>query len=189
MWGTSLPVPAQSQMLAAYRGLGFGGGGEVWCSATSTSMLLGYWAQVLNRPDLRQPIPAVAAGVYDYAYEGTGNWPFNVAYAANFGLAGYVSAFPDLHAIEPWIKARVPLAISIAFQPGQLDGAPIASTAGHLVVVRGFTAAGDVVVNDPAAPADGLTTTYNRAQLQRAWQTGSGGIAYVIYPPGWRVPS
>src|SRR5229473_2939857 len=32
VWGTNLPVPQRSQMLKKYKGLGYGVGGEVWCS-------------------------------------------------------------------------------------------------------------------------------------------------------------
>ncbi len=189
VWGTNLPVPARSQMLPAYQGLGFGGGGEVWCSATSTSMLMAYWGNALGQSNLQQSVPAVAAGVYDYNYQGTGNWPFNIAYAANFGLQGSVMHFSNFASVEPWIAAKVPLAISVAFGPGELAGSPISSSPGHLIVVRGFTSTGDVIVNDPAVQADGMALTYQRAQLERAWQQGSTGIAYVVYPSHWHTPT
>jgi hypothetical protein len=61
---------------------------------------------------------------------------------------------------------------------------------GHLVVVRGFTKAGDVVVNDPAARTRaGVRRTYDRGQFEDAWlqrypsngrMRGSGGVGYVI---------
>lgn len=189
-WGTDLAVPRRSQMLPAYRGMGFGGGGEVWCSPTSTSMVLAYWAHVLGRPELDRPVPRVAAGVYDYAYDGTGNWPFNAAYAADAGLVGYATRMGSLAEIEPWIRAGVPLVISVAFGRGELPGAPVAWSAGHLLVVRGFTARGDVIANDPAAPSDArVRIVYPRAALERAWLGGSRGTVYVIYPPGWPVPA
>ena len=49
--------------------------------------------------------------------------------------------------------AGIPLVASVSFGAGQLDGAPISSSNGHLLVIVGFEADGDVVVNDPAAPA------------------------------------
>ncbi|HLG71642.1 MAG TPA: C39 family peptidase, partial [Chloroflexota bacterium] len=76
--GVELTVPKRSQMHPEYQGLGFGGGGEAWCSPTSTSMLMAYWANILNLPQLNLPVPQVAAGTYDQAYNGAGNWPFNM---------------------------------------------------------------------------------------------------------------
>jgi hypothetical protein len=184
-----LPVPQRSQMLPLYRGQRFGGGGEAWCSPTSTSMVLAYWGQVLGRRDLSVSVAAAAAGTYDATYDGTGNWPFNTAYAARLGLTAFVTRFDSLARLDPWIKARVPVVISIAFGPGGLPGAPIPSSDGHLLVVRGFTRSGDVVTNDPAAPSDAAARiVYRRADLERVWQTGSHGTAYLIYPPGWPVP-
>ena len=55
---------------------------------------------------------------------------------------------------------------------------------GHLMVVFGFTPAGDVVVNDPAshlvADDNQVRVTYRRNQHEKAWLGGSGGTAYVI---------
>ncbi|HEX6507034.1 MAG TPA: peptidase C39 family protein [Chloroflexota bacterium] len=189
VWGIDLPVPRRSQMLPRYRGLRFGGGGEAWCSPTSTSMVMAYWAAMLHRPELLQPVPAVAAGVYDATYDSTGNWPFNTAYAASFGLTAFVTRMSSMRTLEEWIGRRVPIVISVAFKPGELPGEPLGSSDGHLMVVRGFTRSGDAIVNDPAAADDGgVRMIFSRAALERVWQQGSHGTAYVIYPAGWPTP-
>jgi len=189
-WVGELAVPARSQMLADYKGLGYGGGGEAWCSPTSTSMLLAYWARRLRRSDLDVSVPAAAHGVYDWTYDGGGNWPFNVAYATSFtGMDGYVARFSSLATLEPWLAAGVPLALSVSFGPGELPGAPLSSTPGHLLVLRGFTTTGDPIVNDPAAPDDAtVRLVYPRAAFEHAWLTGSGGATYVIFPRAWKAP-
>jgi hypothetical protein len=190
IWGTNLPVPQRSQMLPQYTGLGFGGGGEVWCSPTSTSMVLAYWSNVLGQSSLNQTVPDAARDTYDYAYDGTGNWPNNTAYAANFGLTGFVTRMYSVSQVEQWIKAGVPIVISVAFNNGQLPGEPVKKSGGHLLVVRGFTASGDVITNDPAASTDaGVQIVYSRSNLETVWQNGSNGTAYVIYPAGWATPT
>ena len=190
VWGTNLAVPQRSQMLSQYQGLGYGGGGEVWCSPTSTSMVMAYWSAKLGDPSLNQSVPDAAKGTYDYAYDGTGNWPFNTAYAANYGLTAYVTRMQSMSQIEQWVKAGVPIVISIAFSNGILPGEPVKSSPGHLVVVRAFTANGDVITNDPAASTDaGVQIVYKRSDLEYAWQYGSNGTAYVMYPTGWSTPT
>ena len=75
------------------------------------------------------------------------------------------------------------IAISIAFGAGELSGGPLTSSNGHLLVVVGFTADGDVVVNDPAADSPaGVRRTYDRAQLERVWLNASTGTSYVLRP-------
>lgn len=190
VWGTDLPVPQRSQMLPQYQGLGFGGGGEVWCSPTSTSMVMAYWSNVLGQTSLNQTVPLAAEGTYDYAYGGTGNWPYNTAYAASYGLTGFVTRMSSMSQVEQWIKVGVPIVISVAFNNGQLPGEPVKNSPGHLLVVRGFTATGDVITNDPAASTDaGVRIVYQRADLENVWQFGSNGTAYVMYPQGWPVPT
>jgi hypothetical protein len=86
-----------------------------------------------------------------------------------------------LREVEDYISAGVPVVISIAFARGQLTGAPLSSSNGHLLVVVGFEADGDVVVNDSSAPANSsVRRVYDRAQLERIWIAASGGTAYVI---------
>jgi hypothetical protein len=162
-------------------------GGNVWCSPTSTSMVLGYWG---IEPGPCEPrVRDTVAGVYDWIYDGHGNWPFNTAYAASRGLEAYVERFTSLDALEPWIKAGVPVVMSIAWNKNDLDGAPVASSSGHLIVLVGFDDAGNPVVNDPAAATnEDVRITYNRQQLETVWLSNSGGTVYLIYPVGLNTP-
>ena len=184
-WGTTLDVPERSQMV-------YPNGGPVWCSPTSTSMVMAYWSEKLSEPALNRPVPEVAAAVYDVVYRGNGNWPFNTAYAGQHGLVGYVSRMSSLGQVERWIEAGVPVVASLAWAPGELRNAAVPSTDGHLLVIVGFTPDGDVVVNDPAAdPRLGLSVrrVYPRATMERLWLTHSGGTVYLIYPESLTPPS
>ncbi|WP_232678220.1 C39 family peptidase [Nocardioides sp. R-C-SC26] len=187
--GTVLDVPRYSQMIHRGHYPAWDGGGEAWCSPTSTSMVLGYYDRL---PAAREYawVPAghvdpwvdfAARSTYDVAYQGAGNWPFNVAYAAPRIGHGYVTRLRSLREAEPFLLAGVPLVASLAFARGQLTGAPISSTAGHVLVIVGLTATGDVVVNDPASTSRaGVRRTYDRAEFERAWLEGSGGTVYVL---------
>jgi deazaflavin-dependent oxidoreductase (nitroreductase family) len=179
-WNRLLNVPACSQMVYA-------DGGEVWCSPTSTAMVLKYWAT--DAGPCEPAVRAAVAGVYDWVYDGHGNWPFNVAYAATQGLEGYVARCTTLRQVEDWIAAGVPVIASVAWGEGELTGAPIPSSNGHLVTIVGVDAQGNPIVNDPAAAADsGVQRTYIRSEFETVWLKSSGGIVYVIYPANAAVP-
>jgi hypothetical protein len=170
VWGIDLAVPQQAQGLYP--------GGGVWCSPTSTSMVLGYWG-------FRVPVPETAANVHDWMYDGTGNWPFNTAFAAARGgpsLEAFVTRLYQVEQLERLIAAGLPVVASVSFDRHEITNAPIASTNGHLIVVRGFDVRGDVIVNDPAAPWDDLVhLTYARQSFDRAWSR-SGRMIYLIHP-------
>jgi hypothetical protein len=198
-----LGVPQYSQEIHHGEYPQFDNGGEAWCSPTSTSMVIGYWAQKFPSagyaPSAAEtswvgfPDPWVdyaARYVYDYHYNGAGNWPFNTAYAAGRGLVGDVTQLHDLSEAEPFIEAGIPLVASVAWSSNKLDTA-IKSTNGHLLVIEGFTGDGSkVIVNDPASPTDAdVKHYYDREQFERAWIPASGGIVYVIRPAGWNTPS
>lgn len=181
MWNTLLSVPECSQMV-------YPDGGEVWCSPTSTSMVLGYWQNDTGPCEPR--VRAAVNGVYDWIYDGHGNWPFNTAYAASQGMEGYVARYADLSRLEPWVKAGVPVVMSIAWGKGELTNAAIPSSNGHLVVLVGFDAQGNAIVNDPAASSDAdVQRVYLRNELESVWLTNSGGTVYLIFPPGHAIPS
>ncbi len=181
-----LAVPELSQMV-------YPNGGRVWCSPTSLTMLLGYWHAQTADPKLvsltmPEAVPEIVApAVYDAVYGGTGNWPFNTAFAASLGLEGYVLQLRGLDDIQQLLTMRVPSVISIGWKPGELEGAPVGHSNGHLVVVVGLTEQGDVIVNDPAADprkGDTVRRMYPREQLLKAWMH-SNRTAYLVYPPGW----
>lgn len=186
-WGKSLNVPARSQMI-------YPNGGEVWCSPTSLSMVMAYWANKTGNGKLNQPVPTVAHGVYDQAYRGNGNWPFNTAYASAYGLEATVSRFASIRQAERWTDYGIPLVVSIAWDnrhsSSRLSGVPIPVSNGHLLVIRGFTNSGDVRVNDPAASSNSqVPRVYDRSQFFRAWmKNGSGGVVYLVYPPNKTIP-
>ncbi len=184
-WGKVLAVPKRSQMI-------YPGGGEVWCSPTSTSMLLDYWADTLGANGLRETPPQAADRCHDHVYNGTGNWPFNTAHAAAMDggrLHGFVTRLSSFSQLERLTNAGVPAAISVRYAKGQLEGAPIASTNGHLIVVKGFSANGNVVCNDPAFGSDAsVEVTYDRKELTNAWQA-SMGTTYVVWPANKTLPA
>ncbi|MFC4427722.1 peptidase C39 family protein [Deinococcus navajonensis] len=174
-WGKVVDVPQRSQMI-------YEGGGEVWCSPTSVSM-------ILAKHGLNVSVPQAARGMYDRAYDGTGNWPFNTAYAGEQGLRAFVTRLPSLAAAEKFTAAGVPLAVSLGWKKGELPGAPLSSSAGHLMVLAGFDAQGNPVLNDPAAPGnDTVRRTYPRAAFEKLWLDHSGGLSYIITPPGVTLP-
>lgn len=143
-----------------------------WCSPASLAMVLAFHGCPLD-------VAAVAAAVYDGAYGGTGNWTFNAAYASTFGLRAFVAYLRDLVHAGAFIASGLPLVLSYAWNAGELEGAPLPESLGHLSVLRGFDRNGDPIVNDPAQPAP--RTTYRRDQFERLW-LAHGGIAYVLAP-------
>lgn len=180
-WNRSLAVPECSQMV-------YPDGGNVWCSPTSTSMVLAYWQGATGACEPR--VRAAVEGTYDWIYDGHGNWPFCAAYPGAQGLEAYVARFTSLAQAEAWIAAGVPVVLSYGWGVGDLDGAPVPSSNGHLTVLVGFDADGDPIINDPAAANDAdVQRTYRRDQIEPLWLGHSGGTVYLIYPAGTPTPS
>jgi hypothetical protein len=181
-----LGVPKYSQEIHHGEFPQYDNGGEAWCSPTSTSMVVSYWSAVTGTdygptdaemswvPYADPWVGFIARAVYDYHYNGAGNWPFNAAYAASRGLVADVTQLHNLREAEPFIRDRIPLVASVAWNSNKLDGA-IKSTNGHLLVIEGFTADGSqVIVNDPASDTNAqVKHFYDREQFERAWMAAS----------------
>lgn len=161
-----LDVPARSQYVVE--------GERGWCSPTTLSMLNAYHG-------LDYDVPTTARAVFDRAYNGTGNWSFNVAFSGSLGLRAALVYLRNLDHAQRLIEAGIPVAISYSWSDGELPGAPIEHSDGHLVVLCGFTASGDCAINDPAAP--NVRVVYPRAAIERIWQRNNG-VAYAVAPVG-----
>ena len=190
-----LQVPEFSQEAHKGEFPEYDGGGEAWCSPTSTAMVLAALGagpsddelEKFPGPNYGDPqVDYAARYTYDWNYKGAGNWPANVAYATRFGVEGFVTRLRSLNEAHRLVAASIPLIASIN---GDLPGFLFGKTNGHLLVIRGFDTNGDVITNDPAVkPGSDARKIYGRADFERVWLGGSGGIVYVIYPKGKPLP-
>lgn len=176
-WGRLIEVPERSQMV--YRN------GKVLCSPTTVSMLMSYWSHELKRPELDEDVPKVAQAVYDTKWKGTGNWPFNMAYAGSFrGMRAYVTRMTDISELEDWMASGLPVGISVCYDRLRAKGP---GPNGHLVVCVGFTDTGDPIINDPGT-SQNVRKIFPRKNLIYAWSY-SHNTAYLIYPADSEIPA
>ena len=191
-----LDVPTLSQETHTGHYPEYDGGGEAWCSPTSVAMVLGFWKTGPSAAGLAAfpgtghadgQVDHAARYTYDWSYQGAGNWPFNTAYAASYGLEGFVTRLRSLREAELFIEAGIPLIASIK---GVLPGFLFTSSNGHLLVIRGFAPNGDVITNDPAVRSNAeARKVYPRLEFEAIWQDTALGTVYVIHPPGVRLPA
>ena len=111
-----------------------------------------------------------------------GSWPLAIHCAGTHGRIGAVEAVASWEPALQVLQAGSPIVASIRFGRGELSGAPLASTGGHLVTVYGID--GEVVlVNDPAAPdADSVPRRYDLRAFTHAWLRRRGA-AYLLAQP------
>jgi hypothetical protein len=193
-----LGVPAFAQMTHRGHFPEYGGGGASWCSPASLAMVLAFWGAGPTADELAwvgeghedPQVDHAARGTYDAAYDGCGNWSFGAAYAAGFGLDAVVTRLASFRQAEELLGAGIPLVVSLRAGPGELPRFLLPEgTAGHLVVLRGVTAAGDPLVNDPAAPSNvQVPRIYPRAAFERAWLHGSAGTTTIVRPSSRLLP-
>ena len=180
-WGKTIEVPERRQ--ADYPEE------QGWCSPTSLSMVLAYWSTNLQRPELNHTVPEVAAAVFDSGMAGTGNWPFNTAYAGSFpGVRAYVTRLDDISELEDWIAAGIAPIISVSsYLVNNRHSGP---DNGHLIVFAGFTETGDFVANDPGVSVkrnERARRVYPRQRVIEAWKKSKFTV-YLVYPENATIP-
>lgn len=168
-WQRTLDVPHHNQRTSRPEMKG------KLCSPTSVSMLLAY-------NGIEETPEQVALRTFDPATNIYGAWPRNVQTAYSYGVRGYLTRISDWNEVKRFIAAGQPLIISIrVYKPDVLTGAPYHPSGGHLIVLTGFDADGNITVNDPAIvdPHEGRRT-YLRTDMEKYWLRGSGGLTYVL---------
>jgi len=170
-----LSVPALSQMDAAPAL------GPRICSPTSVAMVLAYLGAGVSTERLASEMFHPGLDLY-------GVWPAAVCAAGRRGVLGYLLRFPDWDAAAWCLDHGLPIIASVRYVTGELTGAAIAATSGHLVVLTGYDS-DDVLVNDPAAPtAQAVPRRYRRRELENVW-LGRAGVGYVFFKaPSDSVP-
>jgi hypothetical protein len=144
------------------------------CSPTCVSM-------VLASHGVSRPVFDVSSRAYDIRHDIFGNWPRNIQAAYALGVPGYLTRFSQWSDVYNTLDAGTPLIVSIQAKKGELRGAPYSETGGHLIVVRGYDAAGDLLVNDPASGEESKgRLVYKREDLQKVWFERTLGTTYVL---------
>lgn len=164
-----LDVPSRSQMVeaAAVR--------RRICSPTSVAMVLGRWGR-------RVETMALADEVFHAPTDRYGVWPAAIAAAARHGVAGYLLRFPDWSAAAWCLDHGLPIVASVNYRSGELPGAAMDATDGHLIVLTGYDD-DEVVVNDPAADThDGVRRRLLRRDVERVWLERAG-VGHVFFDP------
>ena len=189
-------MPPLSQEVHARQYPQWGGGGEAWCSLTS-EMVLEYWGRGPTADDLAwvdrayadPGVDYAARSTYDAAYRGTGNWPFNTAYAARFGLDAFVTQLRSLAEAERFVRAAFRSLPSIAAHPGELDlplrpAAPAATSWSSLAQVRPVTRSSTIRPPGPTrASAASTIARPIQARLAARSVTPSTSPADIPLPP------
>ena len=193
-----LAVPRYSQEIHQGEYPQWNGGGEAWCSPTSTSMVLGTgtgWPEpaavrlgqprAIDNPGSTTPraTPTPRATTAPACGRSTPRTP------ARFGLDAFVTRLRSLREAELFITAGIPLVASIAFGRGrarrcadQLDRRP---PRGDPRLHRRRSR----VVNDPAAPIERRRCAASTgAASSRTRGRDNGGVVYVIHPRSKALP-
>ncbi|QEH39051.1 hypothetical protein OJF2_76630 [Aquisphaera giovannonii] len=139
---------------------------ESVCLPACATMVLAHWK-------VDRPLTENALAIYDPDTGMFGNGARAAARAGELGLDGWMQRVRDWDQVKAMIRRGQPVIAAVRLDAGE-----------HLIVIRGFTEGGDVIVNDPLDRGKG-GTTLKPDDLGRAW-FGCGGFACVIRRPADR---
>jgi hypothetical protein len=145
------------------------------CSPTCVTMVLKYWS-------VETEVASVARAMFHPRLDMYGVWPSAIRVAGTRGIAGYLLRVPEWASAAWCLDRGMPLIVSVRYAAGELTGAAIEKTDGHLLVLTGYDGA-TVIVNDPAAATRReVERRYRRDELERVWLERTG-VAYVLFRP------
>jgi hypothetical protein len=140
--------------------------GKDMCSPTTVSMILKSYNIAVDPYKF-------AWATYDNYHKMFGVWPRVVQNAAEYALDGAVTRYRSWSETKKVLEKGGRIAMSV--------GLPI-SSAGHLLMLAGFTSEGNPIVHDPGKSA-GQSYVYDKTTVSQAWFS-KGGVAYTFYPAG-----
>lgn len=143
--------------------------GKDMCSPTTVSM-------ILKSYNINVDPYKFAWATYDNYHKMFGVWPRVVQNAAEYGLDGAVTRYRNWSETRKVLEKGGRIALSV--------GLPI-SSAGHLLMLAGFTNDGRAIVHDPGK-SSGQSYIYDKTTISQAW-FAKGGVAYTFYPAGSTV--
>ena len=153
------------------------------CSPTATAM-------AVSGAEAPALWPDAITGCLDPNTKAYGKWPLAIYWASQQGRLGAVEAVFDWGEIETVLRSGAPIVCSIRFAEGALPGAPLAQSAGHLVVLYGIEFEqneGFVLVMDPAGnSAADVAKRYPLQAFSDAWISHRGGAYF--FESGARHP-
>lgn len=148
------------------------------CAPTCVTMVANYFTGGSFKiqgvaPSCYDPVSPISYGV----------WGINVAVLSSLieasGWLAYVAKFSAWSQVEDCILNGEPVIASISWKPGELYGVLQEKSAGHMVVIVGFTKDGNVIVNDPLSSSPVI---YDRQAFWHCWQRNGDGIVYIVQP-------
>ncbi len=143
------------------------------CSPTSLTM-------ALNALGVQADALETAAQVYDDRAHIYGNWCLNTAYAYLKGCDAVVTRFQRLIQLADFVNTDGLVLATIGYKRGELTGAAVTETPGHLVVICGWEN-GKILVADPAASITReVIRFYDGQEFARAWLQNKRGAAYLV---------
>ena len=165
-----LGIPARSQTAAARKEIR-----ARICSPTCVSM-------AMDHLEVDHAFHELVIAAYHRATDLYGVWPQNIWAASRWGVIGAIETAVDWRMIQLAVAGGHPLAASIAFDEGDLEGSAVPASAGHLVIVRGIQN-NRVLVNDPAAnDAADVPRHYDAQEFLQAW-LATRGACYLFAVP------
>lgn len=152
------------------------------CSPTALAMALAYLRKLHDMEHHSKLWSELTTGCYDPVTKAYGMWPQAIYQASRLNCLAAVECNTDWSGIEHALIRQTPVICSIRFERGELKGAPLDRTAGHLLLVYGINEESVLVMDPAAVDTTGVARVYDRQQFSAAWLRHRGAAYYFGQP-------
>lgn len=137
-------------------------------------------AMVLESRGINKPTMEICDSVYCPRHDIFGVWPRASQAAFEHGVKAWIQRFRHINGVKACLLAGRPIIASIRVKDGELRGATYPKSAGHLIVLKGITETGKMLVNDPySAGPGGHEIEYEIEDIEKCW-LDCGGVAVML---------